>query len=310
MKQNVVTMITPYGADGSVAPDTAARYVEWYAKNGCTGIFSLCQSSEIFFLSLEERLLLQRTVWRKVREIEKNTGKRLDVIASGHVSEDVSAAAVELNAVAKEGADALVLITNRLAGQDEPDSVWIANAEKLIALLPEAMPLGLYECPSPYKRLLSPDILRWCVSTGRFKYIKDTCCDFNVIAERAALLEGSGVMLLNANCQTLLDSLIAGADGYCGIMANYHPQLYAWLCENYERLPQQAAFIQSIICTAGFVESGVSYPLSAKYHMCLEGIPTCLTARSAAGHVFSDYEKSCVKQLKLFTDVVCGGMLG
>ncbi len=310
MKQNVVTMITPYEQDGSVALETAAQYVEWYARKGCTGIFSLCQSSEIAFLSLEERVALQRTVWGKANEIERSNGRRPAVIASGHVSNDIGAAAEELNAVAAEGADALVLITNRLDPENEGDGVWIANAEKLIARLPSDMALGLYECPSPYKRLLTPEILRWSVSTGRFRYIKDTCCNFDTIARRAALLESSGIALLNANCQTLLDSLIAGADGYCGVMANYHPQIYAWLCENYERQPQQAAFIQSIICVAGFAEGGVTYPLSAKYHMCLEGIPTCVTARCTGDRVFSDYERSCVKQLKLFTDVVSGGMLG
>ena len=309
MKQVVTTMITPYAPDGSVDLDTAARYVEWYAAGGCTGIFSLCQSSEIFFLSLEERIALQRTVWQKAQEIERRDGKRPDIIASGHVSADTDAAAEELNAVINEGADALVLITNRLDPKNEGDAVWIANAEKLLARLPAGLSLGLYECPHPYKRLLTPEILRWCISTGRFRYIKDTCCDFNTIAERAALLEGSGTALLNANCQTLLDSLIAGADGYCGIMANLHPKLYVWLCENYERSPQQAAFIQSILCSAGFIESAVSYPMSAKYHMCLEGIPTCITARCAPDHIFSDYEKSCVKQLKLLTDVVCGSML-
>ena len=310
MKHVMVTMITPYEADGSVSLQTAERYVDWYAEKGCTGIFAICQSSEIFFLSLEERVALNRTVWNRVRELERSTGRRLTVVSSGHVSDSPEEQAEELCAVAESGTDALILITNRLDQKNEGDRVWISNAEKLLARLPSDVDLGLYECPYPYKRLVTPEILRWCVSTGRFRYMKDTCCDFNTIAERAALLEGSGFELLNANCQTLLDSMIAGAGGYCGIMANFHPQLYAWLCENYESVPEQAAFIQSMLCTAGFIESGPRYPLSAKYHMCLEGIPTNLTARSAPGSVFSDYEKSCVRQLKLLTDVVSGGMLG
>ena len=96
MKQIVTTMITPYAPDGSVDLGTAARYVEWYAEGGCTGIFSLCQSSEIFFLSLEERIALQRTVWQKAQEIERRDGKRPDIIASGHVLSDIDAAAEEL----------------------------------------------------------------------------------------------------------------------------------------------------------------------------------------------------------------------
>ena len=49
------TMITPYLADGSVDLETARKYVDWYFENGLTGIFAVCQSSEIFYLTLEER---------------------------------------------------------------------------------------------------------------------------------------------------------------------------------------------------------------------------------------------------------------
>jgi len=50
------TMITPYKKDRTIDYDTAVKYVDWYFENGMTGIFSVCQSSEIFFLSLEEKV--------------------------------------------------------------------------------------------------------------------------------------------------------------------------------------------------------------------------------------------------------------
>ena len=56
------TMITPYKADGSVDYEMAEKYVEWYFKKGCAGIFAVCQSSEIFFLSFEERLELLKFI--------------------------------------------------------------------------------------------------------------------------------------------------------------------------------------------------------------------------------------------------------
>ena len=49
------TMITPYHKDGTVDFETAERYVDWYYENGLDGIFAVCQSSEIFYLSLQER---------------------------------------------------------------------------------------------------------------------------------------------------------------------------------------------------------------------------------------------------------------
>ncbi|MBQ1212695.1 MAG: dihydrodipicolinate synthase family protein, partial [Clostridia bacterium] len=56
-------MITPFNADGSVDYATAEKYVDWYFENGIDGIFAVCQSSEIFFLSLEEKVKLNTVVY-------------------------------------------------------------------------------------------------------------------------------------------------------------------------------------------------------------------------------------------------------
>jgi len=292
------TMITPYKADGSVDYETARKYVRWYAENGCDGIFSNCQSSEIFFLSLEERIKLQKTVYDEVLKIEQETGNRLTVVASGHVSDTIEGQAEELCKIAETGADAIILITNRLDIHNEGDDVWIQNAEALLEKLPPDIGLGLYECPYPYKRLLTPRILNWCLEKGRFYFIKDTCCDIHTIRERMEILGGTQLMLLNANCQTLLDSLKAGGSGYCGIMANYHPKLYAWLCHNYKTEPEKAKRLQEFLCMSGFTENGLSYPLSAKYHMCLEGIPTENLARNKESNTFTDYGRACMHQMR------------
>ena len=184
------TMITPYKADGTVDLDTVKRYVHWYHDAGCHGIFAVCQSSEIFFLSEDELVAINRTVFETVQEIAAKGGRRMTVVSSGHVANDIDAQAKTLNRIAESGTDALILITNRLDLHNEGDDVWIANAERLLALLPANVKLGLYECPYPYKRLLTPRILKWCLQTGRFAFIKDTCCDAELIAHRIQLLEG------------------------------------------------------------------------------------------------------------------------
>ncbi len=296
------TMITPYREDGSVDIDTALRYVDFYYESGMTGIFAVCQSSEIFYLSLEERVALNRAVYARAKELEKQGDRPFTVVSSGHVSDDFEAQAEELNAIAASGTDALILITNRLDIRNEGDDIFIANAERLLERLPADVKLGLYECPHPYKRLVTPKILDWCIKTGRFTYMKDTCCDAAEIARRCEQLRGSGFKLLNANCQTLLESMQSGGDGYCGIMCNFHPRLYAWLGENYDKDPATAALVQSVIGTFGFTEVGLPYPLTAKYHMNLCGIPTVLTARNRRDDELTDYGKSCMRQMKLATD--------
>ena len=296
------TMITPYNKDGSVDYATAEKYVDWYFENGLTGIFAICQSSEIFFLSLDERVRLNKVVYDRAKALEKKSGRKFTVVSSGHISDTIEDQARELCAVWGSGTDALILITNRLDPNNEGDDVFIKNAEELISKLPKEAKLGLYECPHPYKRLVTPKILDWCVSTGRFAYMKDTCCDAAVIKERCEQLRGSGFRLLNANCQTLLASMRAGGKGYCGIMCNFHPKLYGWLCANYEKEPEKAELVQSVIGTFGFIENGLTYPLSAKYSMNLCGNSTEVLARSKPGEVFSDYGKGCVAQMKVATD--------
>ena len=59
------TMITPYNKDGKIDFGAVDALVEWYWKKGCDGIFAACQSSEIFFLTLDERVALARRVKEK-----------------------------------------------------------------------------------------------------------------------------------------------------------------------------------------------------------------------------------------------------
>lgn len=293
------TMITPYKKDGSVDYDTVERYVEWYFHKGCTGVFAVCQSSEIQYLTLKERVSISRTVYRKAQQLKSRYHRPFTVVSSGHVSDTLGGQAEELSAIAEAGTDAVIFITNRLDMQNEGDDVFIRNAEKLMETLPPDLPLGLYECPLPYKRLVTPDILKWCVSTRRFRYMKDTCCDAEVIKERLEILKGTDFKLLNANCQTLLSSLKNGGDGYCGIMCNFHPELYVWLARNFEKEPEKAARMQALLGTVGFTESGMPYPLTAKYHMCLEGIATELTARNRQDCELTEYMKDSVRQMRL-----------
>lgn len=295
-------MITPYKSDGSVDYETAEKYVDWYFNSGITGIFSVCQSSEIFYLTLDEKIELNRRVYTRAKKLEREFKRKFTVVSSGHTGESFEDQVKELNAIWESGTDALVLITNRLDPENRGDDTFIENGNRLLSFLPDDVKLGLYECPYPYKRLVTPKILDWCISTGKFHYMKDTCCDAQKIAERCRQLKNTNFRLLNANCQTLLETMRNGCDGYCGIMCNYHPKLYAWLAENYNNQPEKADFIQGIIGTFGFTEGQLPYPLTAKYHMNLCGIPTESITRNPNCAEMTDYAGSCMKQMKFVTD--------
>ena len=132
--------------------------------------------------------------------------------------------------------------------------------------------------------------------------MKDTCCDASEIKNRIEWVKDSPLLLLNANSQTLLESMRDGAQGYCGVMCNYHPKLYSWLKQNYLTQPETAQYVQSVLCMSAFIEGGAAYPLSAKYHMNLCGIPTEITSRVRKSEDLTEYGKSCVRQMKLMCD--------
>ena len=291
------TMITPYTDDGSIDWKAVCELTEWYWHRGCHGIFASCQSSEIWFLSEDDRVKLAETVKKTADRLadEDKTRPPMTVVASGHTSAGLDDQVRELTRIAEIGVDSVIFITNRFDSENTSDEKWIEDAEYVLSRLPEETTFGLYECPHPYKRLLTPKILRWCLSTGRFRFIKDTCCDADEIEHRMEILRGTDLLLFNANAQTLLASLRSGAAGYCGVMANFHPELYVWLCEhqNDEMTEECAEFL----CLSAFTES-LAYPCTAKYHHReLGGVAMELTAKSRNAADLTEYQKMCVRTM-------------
>lgn len=82
------TMITPY-KNGNVDLDAVRKLVGWYREKGCDGIFAACQSSEIMFLSLEEKERIVKAVVGEVNRLAESDpeGVRMTVVASGHTSD-------------------------------------------------------------------------------------------------------------------------------------------------------------------------------------------------------------------------------
>lgn len=263
-------MITPFSKDGGIDFEAVDRLTEFYIQSGCHGIFAVCQSSEMFFLTEDERVALARRV------VEAAKG-RVSVVASGHISDDISSQIRELTRISETGVDGVVLVSNRLAKQDESDDVLIENMQKILSSLP-GITFGMYECPHPYKRLLSEKVLAYMAESGRFAFIKDTSCDALLIEKRVQLLRGR-IQLFNANSATLLDTLISGADGFSGIMANFYPDILVWLYENYKSQPEKAEKLQPVLSLLSGVERGY-YPVNCKYHMNLIGVPMELVTRT------------------------------
>lgn len=251
-------MLTPFTENNEVDYEALGKLVDWYIEKGVNGLFADCQSSEMFFLSLEERV--------KIGEfVKKHADGRVPVVTSGHISDSLEDQAKELTAIAGTGADAVILLTNRLAKENESDEVWLENLKKLLEMIPKDVPLGFYECPYPYKRIISPELLKWCADTGRFYFIKDTSCDIENMKAKLEVIKGTNLKLFNANTSTLLETLELGASGYSGVMANFHPELYVKLCNIYKEDPSKARKIADFLTVASLIERQV-YPVNAKFY--------------------------------------------
>ncbi len=250
-------MITPFTDQGEVDYESLERLIAWYEQGGATGLFAACQSSEIFYLSLQERKTLVRFV---------KDHAHIPVIASGHVSYGLNDQADELKAMCDAGADALIFITNRLCDPARRSGSILPSVQALMEKLPKDIPLGFYECPYPFKRLISEEELKWCADSGRFAFIKDTCCDIATIQRRLEIIQGTPLHLFNANTTTLLESLRAGAAGFSGVMMNFHIDLYCWLIQHWKDCPEKAELLQSYLTMFSLIERQY-YPVNAKYHL-------------------------------------------
>ncbi len=281
-------MITPFTEDNKVDCEALKRLTKWYIDEGCDGLFAVCQSSEMFFLSSEEKKLITKIV--------KETAGDVPVIASGHTSDLIDDQISELLAVYDGGADALIMVSNRLAKENESDDVFIENLKVLLEKLPKDIPLGFYECPYPYKRLITPKILEFLKSTERFAFLKDTCCNTEEIREKLEIIKGSSIKLYNANTATLLETLKIGAHGYSGVMANFHTNLYKRLFKIFDSQPNEAEKLQEFLSMSALIEN-VNYPVNAKYAQQLMGNDMTLVTRKPGARKMTYAEKLEVKQL-------------
>ncbi len=260
------TIVTPFHEDGRIDAESLERLVDHFHQAGCDGIFAVCQSSEMFFLTEEEKLELARLTLDMCRK------RGMKCVVSGHTQGSVTEQIAFLTQLERLQPDAIILVSNRLAGENEDETTAIANLQRICQELSPDTCLGIYECPYPYKRLLSPELIRAMAADGRFRFIKDTSCCIDVIRERLALLEGTDIALYNANTATLGESMEAGAAGYSGVQLNLMPEFFALLKAAYQegriiharRMLSYLSFTSTIECQ--------NYPANAKYCLMQRGL--------------------------------------
>ncbi|MDQ6481751.1 dihydrodipicolinate synthase family protein [Dyadobacter sp. LHD-138] len=272
----IPVMLTPFLESGEVDYEGLKTLTEFYLNAGSAGLFANCLSSEMYELSEQERIDVTRTV------VEQVAG-RVPVVATGTFGGSIATQAEFVKRIYGTGIDAVIVISGLIATEDESDEVFLKNALELIQATGD-IPLGFYECPVPYKRLIPSTILEKLVETGKVVYHKDTSLDLEEVKRRIRVAEGYQFGLYDAYMVNAATSLRAGAAGLSCIQGNIYPELVVWICEHFDDTDRQEDvkrvqefFIDSmdIVHTA--------YPTIAKYSLQKRGLPISTYTRREVG---------------------------
>jgi 4-hydroxy-tetrahydrodipicolinate synthase len=272
-KKLVPVMITPFTNDLKIDYDKVSRVIDFYLQAGARGFFANCLSSEMFYLNDQERIDL-------TRHVVKYVNGRVPVVSTGSFGDSIESKALFARKINDTGVDGVILISGHLATKNESDSGLMANFERFFTLAGD-MRMGTYECPVPYKRIISPEVFKFLVSNKNMVYHKDTTEDLMKIEEKLAIAKGTQMEFYNAHSATALKSLQKGGNGMSPISANFYPEIHTWLCENATNPSkvEDANWIQAEITR---VEPLISkpYPLSSKYFLQKRGFPIALKCRA------------------------------
>ncbi len=295
-KKFIPVMLMPFTEDKKIDYKVLKDLVEFYLKAGAEGLFANCLSSEMFELGKDEMI-------DSINFIVNEVHGRVPIVATGSFGNTISEQADFIKEVYATGIEAVIVITSLLAEENDEENLFEDNVRKLMELTPN-IPLGFYECPIPYKRIMSPTFLSEIVQSDRIKYYKDTSLDLNSIKSKLHATQGFPEFgLFDAYMVHAVGSLQAGSAGLSCIQGNYFPELIVWLCKNYNdpNLQVQIDKVQNFLIENMDVMH-YAYPASAKYFLQLTGFEIQTSCRRTDIEPLDDETKEKLKQLKISYD--------
>lgn len=288
----IPVMLTPFLSNGEIDYPALTQLTEIYLQAGSSGLFANCLSSEMFELTDKERI-------QAIKHVIKVADGSVPVVATGTFGGAISKQADFVKEVSDLGVEAVIAITGLLADEKESDVVFNDRIHDLLDQT-NKIPIGFYECPVPYKRVLKPEQLADFVSTGRVIYHKDTCLDLAQIKEKLRLTEGNAFGLYDAYIVHAVESLKAGSSGLSCIQGNYFPELIVWLCDHYAdtSLAEEVNAVQQFLIDNMDVMHNV-YPIVSKYFLQKRGLNISTFTRRNVG----SFTPTIVKEVeKLYDD--------
>jgi 4-hydroxy-tetrahydrodipicolinate synthase len=286
-KKFVPVMITPFNLKAKVDLDAVSVLIDFYLAAGVKGFFANCLSSEMFSISEDERLEL-------TRHIVDYVNGAVPVVATGSFGLTIVDKAEFTRKIYYSGVDAVIMITGHFANVEDNDGVLLGNFEKMFELT-GSIPLGMYECPAPYKRILSADVFKKIISSGRMVYHKDTSIQLGQVKAKLDVLKDMGNTTLefyDAHSPNAMYSLQMGAKGMSSISGNFYPEILVWMCNNANNPDKQedVKWLQSEITRVDPLIHQ-AYPMSAKYFLKKRGLPVRTISRTFALELTPEQKK-------------------
>lgn len=251
-------LLTPFRSNKEIDWDVYEQYVSWQLSFQPAGLFAVCGSSEMKWLTLEERLELAR---RAV-----NLAGNIPVVATANLEPNPDDHPDELRRMFETGVSGVVLVPPNGMGEDQSLlHGYMANMADLAGC-----PVILYEWPLVHPYRIEPEIFRQLVSSHGVLGLKDTTCTLEGIGQKVNASPDS--IVYQANTPYLLESVSLGIKGVMAIVsaASGKTVIDFWNAAVREE-PEASALHNKLVYLDALLR--FSYPASAKYLASLQGIP-------------------------------------
>ena len=286
-KKFVPVMITPFNLKAKVDLDAVSVLIDFYLAAGVEGFFANCLSSEMYSITEDERLELTRHVVRYVNG-------RVPVVATSSFGLTIEDKAEFTKKIHDTGIEAAILITGHYANVEDSDDILLRNFDKMFKLTGN-IPLGMYECPAPYKRILGPEVFQILLNANRMVYHKDTSIALESVRAKLDILkdENNSLEFYDAHSPNAMYSLQMGAKGMSSISGNFYPEILVWMVNNATNPDKQdeVKWLQSEITRVDPLIH-IAYPMSAKYFLRKRGLPVRTISRATALELTPDQKKT------------------
>lgn len=283
----VPVMITPFNLKAKVDLDAVSTLIDFYLAAGVKGFFANCLSSEMYSITEDERLEL-------TQHVVKYVNGRVPVVATSSFGLTIDDKAEFTKKIYDTGIDAAILITGHYANIEDSDDVLLKNFERMFKLTGN-IPLGMYECPAPYKRILGTDVFKTLLASNRFVYHKDTSISLESVKAKLEVVKTANpnFEFYDAHSPNAMYSLQMGAKGMSSISGNFYPEILVWMVNN----ANNPAKLEDVKWLQGEISRvdpliHIAYPMSAKYFLRKRGLPVRTISRATALELTPEQKKT------------------